>query len=105
MTSSHAGTPLGVRIGETGGTLGVWSENASSVELCIFDDKDPNWVVDQVALVRDDDAIWSGGSALLVPGARYAIRVDGPKAPRNAFNPHSLLLEPYSRGVVRPSNE
>jgi glycogen operon protein len=95
-------TPLGVHLDDRGGSLGVWSDAATSVELCIFDDKDPNWVVDQVALVKGDDDVWTGRSSLLTAGARYAIRVDGPVGPRNAFNPHSLLIEPYSRGVARP---
>jgi glycogen operon protein len=94
---------LGVRLHDSGGTLEVWSENADAIELAIFDAKDPNWVVDAVQMSRDSDHVFSGSSELLRAGARYAIRVSGPASPRNVFNPQTLLIEPYSRGIAHPA--
>jgi len=99
--SETAPTPLGVTLSEAGGTLGVWSANASRVELVIFDRKDPDWVVETVELARGADDVWSGGSSRLTPDTRYAIRVDGPDGPRNAFDPTTNLIEPYAKGVVQ----
>ena len=97
-------TPLGVTSTEAGGTLGVWSANASRVELVVFDRKDPDWAAETVQLERGADDVWLGSSARLVPDARYAIRVDGPAGPRNAFDPTTFLIEPYAKGVseLRP---
>ena len=33
---------LGVRLGDKGGELRVWSASATSMDLCLFDMKDPS---------------------------------------------------------------
>ncbi|GAA4156784.1 glycogen debranching protein GlgX [Gryllotalpicola daejeonensis] len=101
MLETAAATPLGVTQGDAGGTLAVWSANASKIDLVIFDRKDPDWVVETVPLTRGDHDVWSGASERLVPDTRYAIRVDGPQAPRNAFDPTTNLIEPYAKGVTQ----
>jgi len=101
MTSADPLRNLGVRVGANGGELRVWSTNADSMELCIFDDTDPNWIVKTVPMTRDANDVWSGKSRTLSPGRRYGIRVSGPAAPRNSFHPEKTLIEPYSRGLVR----
>ncbi len=92
---------LGVRAHASGGGIRVWSANATAVELVVFEASDLDWAVDRVALDRDGDGVWSGRSAALVPGARYALRVDGPAGLEHAFNPVHNLLDPYARGLVR----
>ncbi len=99
MSEPVPAPPLGVTLSEAGGTLGVWSQNASKIELCLFDAKDPDWVTEVVPLVTGAGSVWSASSARLAPGVRYALRVDGPQGPRNAFDPRSYLLDPYARGV------
>ncbi|MCC2032335.1 glycogen debranching protein GlgX [Microbacterium allomyrinae] len=94
---------LGVTLGPDGGTLRVWSSSADSMELVIFDDTDLDWITDTVPLVATVGDVWTTTTALLRPGTRYAIRVDGPHSPGNTFNRGTLLIEPYSRGVVRNS--
>ena len=91
---------LGVRVHEGGGTLRVWSRAAEAVELVIFDDTDLDWITDSVSLARTAGDVWEVSSHLLRPGARYAIRAAGTAAPGNTFNPRTLLIEPYSRGLV-----
>ncbi|GAA4171277.1 glycogen debranching protein GlgX [Gryllotalpicola koreensis] len=102
MSAPVPASPLGVTPTEAGGTLGVWSANASMIELVVFDRSDPNAIVETVPLTRGADDVWSVSSPRLVPETRYAIRVDGPQAPRNAFDPTTFLLEPYAKGVVQP---
>lgn len=91
---------LGVRVGPDGGTLRVWSGHADGIELVVFDDADSDWIVDEAQLTPVGDGVWQGTSPALRHGARYAIRVCGPHGPGNAFNPHTLLLDPYARGLV-----
>ncbi|MFC5928505.1 glycogen debranching enzyme GlgX [Cryobacterium melibiosiphilum] len=101
MTSADSLRSLGVRVTSTGGELRVWSETADGMDLCIFDDTDPNWIVKSVPMKRDEANVWSGKSRTLTPGRRYGIRVTGPAGPRNSFHPEKTLIEPYSRGLVR----
>ncbi|MDQ0575662.1 glycogen debranching protein GlgX [Agromyces albus] len=90
---------LGVQADADGGRIRIWSENATSVDLVIFDPNDLEWATDRVALERDDHGVWHGPSEALVPGARYGLRVDGPAGPSHAFNPVHTLLDPYARGL------
>ncbi|MBG6057674.1 glycogen operon protein [Cryobacterium sp. MP_M5] len=101
MTSGDPLRNLGVRLGANGGELRVWSKNADSMELCIFDETDPNWIIKTVPMTRDANDVWFGRSRTLAPGRRYGIRVSGPAAARNSFHPEKTLIEPYSRGLVR----
>jgi glycogen operon protein len=99
MAEPVPGAQLGVTLTENGGTLRVWSEHASVIELCVFDRVDPDWVVERALLTRGAGDVWEASSPKLVPGARYAVRVDGPIGPRHAFDPHDYLLDPYAKGV------
>lgn len=92
---------LGVRLHEHGATLRVWSQNASSIELVIFDETDLDWVTDEVDLERGTDDVWEVTTDLLRPGTRYAVRVGGPHGPGNTFNPETLLLDPYAKGLAQ----
>jgi glycogen operon protein len=90
-----------VRQGPDGGVLRVASATATGMELCLLSERDPSWVERTVRMHRDGDGVWTGSSALLTPGRRYAIRVSGPDGPRDAFDRSRQLLDPYARGIVR----
>jgi len=92
---------LGVRMHDGVATVRVWSQNASSIELVVFDETDLDWVTDTVLLERGAGAVWEATTALLQPGTRYALRADGPHGPGNTFNPQTLLLDPYARGLAQ----
>jgi glycogen operon protein len=92
---------LGVRLGDGGGTIRVWSSSASKVELCIFAEKDPTWVSRTLPLAKDEHNVWSVSTDLLKPGVRYSLRASGPKAPTNRFEPKRHLIDPYARGLAR----
>lgn len=92
---------LGVRLHDGVGTLRIWSQNASSVELVVFDATDLDWATDEVNLERLPGGIWEVTTPLLQPGTRYAIRAGGPHGPGNTFNPETMLLDPYARGLAQ----
>ncbi len=94
---------LGVRLDATGGTLRIWSASATSIQLCLFDAKDANWVTDTLALERDSANVWSVSTPLLSPGVRYSVRASGPSTPGHAFDPSLHLIDPYARGLSRSS--
>jgi glycogen operon protein len=87
---------LGVR----DGAIRVWSDSATAVELCVFDD-DRSEVTQTLALSRDAHGVWSGTSDALKPGTYYSLRADGPKGPHHTFDPALDLLDPYARGLAR----
>jgi glycogen operon protein len=91
---------LGVTLAHDGGTLRVWSAHADGIELVVFDDTDLDWIIDTQALAPVGGGVWEIASPLLRPGVRYAVRVQGQQGPGNMFNPRSLLLDPYARGLV-----
>ena len=95
---------LGVTLGDRGGQLRVWSASATSMELCLFDERDPTWVAKTVPMTKGADNVWSATSKQLVPGTRYSIRADGPTAPGHAFDPALHLIDPYARGLARTSS-
>ncbi|MGO4691890.1 glycogen debranching protein GlgX [Glaciibacter sp. 2TAF33] len=101
MTDADPLRNLGVRATAHGGELRVWSASADAMELCIFDETDPNWIVKTVPMTQEVAGVWSGRTRTLTPGRRYGIRVAGPVGPENAFRPEKTLVEPYSRGLVR----
>ncbi|SEI09138.1 MULTISPECIES: glycogen debranching protein GlgX [unclassified Leifsonia] len=105
MTSTDPLRNLGVRLGPHGGELRVFSANADAMELCLFDETDPNWLVKTVPMTRDANGVWMGRSRSLAVGTRYTVRVSGPAAPGNMFDPEALLLDPYARGLIRVASD
>ena len=101
MPSDDPLSRLGVQTDAEGGTIGVYSKNATSIELLVFDATDLHWLTDRVKLTRGDGDVWTAQSAHLKPGTPYNIRCSGPRGPEHHFNDRLPLLEPYSRGLVR----
>lgn len=94
---------MGVTLENGVGTIRVYSETATSIELCLLNTDDPRTVDTAVALSPGADFIWSASHPDLKVGAKYALRVDGPESPRNRFNNSLFLIDPFARGVVRES--
>ena len=104
MSETDSLRDLGVRVTPTGGELRVWSGSATAIELCIFGDKDPNWVAESIPLTKDAADVWSGASPNLMAGSRYSLRATGPTAPTHRFDPALHLIDPYSRGLARTAS-
>jgi glycogen operon protein len=92
---------MGVTVLDGVGTIRVYSENATSIELIVFEPEEVTQVRRTIQLERSEGPIWTATSHHLRPGIKYALRADGPEAPRNAFNNQIFLIDPYARGVVR----
>ena len=89
-----------------GGELRVWSKNATALDLCLFSERDPDWVGATIPMTRESAGVWVASSPLLVPGLRYSLRASGPKGPTHKFDASRNLLDPYSRGLARtPTGE
>jgi glycogen operon protein len=101
MASMDALGHLGVRQTPRGGELRVWSQHATSMQLCLFAPDDPTWITETHELQRNRFGVWRTTTRSLSPGTRYALRVDGPTGPTHSFDPDHLLLDPYARGLAR----
>ncbi len=90
--------PLGATSYAGGVNFALFSANATSVELCLFD-PDGQREVARLELAARTDDIWHGFLPGAVTGLIYGFRVHGPYDPTagHRFNPHKLLLDPYAR--------
>jgi isoamylase len=95
-------SPLGATWDGEGVNFALFSENATEVELCLFDADDPAVETDRVRLREVTAHVWHGYVPGLEPGQLYGFRVDGPYEPGRGlrFNPTKLVLDPYARAVA-----
>lgn len=93
--------PLGATWDGQGVNFALFSEHATSVELCLFDPSGRR-EVQRLALPEYTDHIWHGYLPEARPGMLYGYRVHGPYEPHNGhrFNPNKLLLDPYAKDIV-----
>jgi len=107
---------LGVTTHQNGGTLRVWSANATAIAVRIFDTgtqtgtgtstskSTSKGTSSSVLLTPSGDGIWSVDSPLLVVGARYCLLATGPEGASHAFDPTRELIDPYARGLERATS-
>ncbi|MFL5404419.1 MAG: glycogen debranching protein GlgX [Myxococcales bacterium] len=90
--------PLGAHYDGHGTNFALFSELATRVELCLFDD---NGTESHVDLPEMTGFVWHGYAIGLGPGQRYGFRVHGPYNPAEGkrCNPAKLLLDPYARAI------
>lgn len=93
--------PLGATWDGTGVNVAIFSDNATNIELCLFDSADGQ--EHRVALPEKTYHVFHGYFPDLKPGALYAFRAYGPYSPYQGhrFNPNKLLLDPYARAIGR----
>jgi isoamylase len=90
--------PLGAHWDGKGTNFALFSENATGVDLCLFDNNDKET---RVPLTEVSNFVWHGYLPGIGPGQRYGYRVHGPYAPEEGyrFNPHKLLIDPYAKAI------
>jgi isoamylase len=98
--------PLGVHLRDNGVQFNLFSRNASSVLLLLFDrpeDESPTLTVElDPALFKTGD-IWHVWVEAIATGQCYAYHVRGPYRPRQGhrFNSHKLILDPHAKSLSR----
>ena len=90
--------PVGATWDGLGTNFSLYSEHATAVELCLFDDDD---VEMRVSLTTRTAHQWHAYLPGIGPGQRYGFRVRGPWDPDRGhrFNTAKLLLDPYARAI------
>jgi len=91
--------PLGAKPASNGTNFALYSENATSVLVCLFDEKGEE--VDRVELKERTAFVFHGLILGVCPGQRYGYRVDGPWEPEKGhrFNKAKLLVDPYAEAI------
>ena len=95
--------PLGATWDGQGVNFALFSENATKVELCLFESTDATKETTRVRLAEQTDLVWHSYLPDLRPGQLYGYRVHGPYDPTNGhrFNPNKVVLDPYAKAIGR----
>jgi isoamylase len=93
--------PLGPTWDGKGVNFTLYSENATGVELCLFDSENSGREIAKIQLTERSNFIWHIYVKDLKPGQLYGFRVHGPYEPENGhrFNANKLLLDPYAKAI------
>jgi glycogen operon protein len=96
--------PLGATWDGAGVNFALFSENATGVELCLFDPTDMTQETTTISLKEHTDQVWHAYLPEVRPGQLYGYRVYGPYEPEagHRFNPAKLLLDPYAKAITGP---
>ena len=91
--------PLGATLTPNGVNFSVFSEHASQLFLCLFDEQEQP--IESLPFRHKSNGIWHMEVLGLAAGQRYGLRAEGPFEPENlhVFNPNKLLIDPYSKAL------
>ena len=101
--------PPGATWDGAGVNFALFSENATAVDLCLFNRPEGAGEVTTIRLTEPTNQVWHIYLPEARPGQLYGYRVHGPYAPEEGhrFNPAKLLLDPYAKaiaGIIRWSD-
>src|SRR4051812_10581517 len=93
--------PLGATWGGEGVNFALFSEHATGVELCLFDELGQTETA-RVRFTEVANHVWHGFLPGVRPGQLYGYRVHGPYEPARGhrFNPNKVLLDPYAKAIA-----
>src|SRR6476660_3926684 len=93
--------PLGANWDGQGVNFALYSDNATAVELCLFDEDNNTTESARIRVKERTNHIWHVYIPGLAPGQLYGYRVYGPYDPQNGhrFNPNKLLIDPYAKAI------
>ena len=99
--------PQGATWDGEGVNFALFSENATAVDLCLFDGEvsdgsDHSVEVHRIPVRNRTDLIWHCYLPDARPGQLYGYRVHGPYEPAEGhrFNPSKLLMDPYAKAMT-----
>ena len=94
--------PLGATYDGEGVNFALYAENATGVDLCLFNSVDDETENIKVRIKERNNHVWHAYLPGLKPGQLYGYRVYGPFEPHHGhrFNPHKLLIDPYAKAIA-----
>ena len=95
--------PLGATWDGVGVNFSLFSESATKVELCLFDNADAAKERQRIELTEYTDQVWHIYLPDVLPGQVYGYRVHGPYEPEKGhrFNANKVVLDPYAKLIAR----
>ncbi|MCH2212071.1 MAG: glycogen debranching protein GlgX [Fuerstiella sp.] len=95
--------PLGATWDGQGVNFAIFSEHATAVDLCLFDSESDTQEAHRLSLTERTHQVWHGYLPNICPGQLYGYRIHGPYLPDQGhrFNPHKVVLDPYTRALGR----
>src|SRR6266481_8649452 len=87
--------PLGATLTEEGVNFALYSEDATAVELCLFDSPEPDANELRIPVTEQTDQTWHVLLPEIGPGQLYGYRVHGVYEPARGlrFNPSKLVID------------
>ncbi|HYF70599.1 MAG TPA: glycogen debranching protein GlgX, partial [Ohtaekwangia sp.] len=94
--------PLGATLDKDGVNFAIYSENATAIELLLFDEPNDEVESRKIKLFERTHQVWHVYIPGLKAGQLYGYKVDGPFDPSlgQRFNKHKLLLDPYAKAIA-----
>jgi len=101
LTRPGSPFPLGATWDGQGVNFAIYAENATGVELCLFNSKDSEGESAKIRVEDRTHHVWHVYIPELKPGQLYGYRVHGFYEPQNGhrFNPNKFLLDPYAKAI------
>ena len=98
--------PLGATWLGNGVNFAIFSETATSVDLCLFDEVEAPQENIRIPMTEQTDQVWHVFLPDVRPGQLYAYRVSGPYEPERGlrFNSSKLLIDPYAKAIAGQVN-
>jgi len=94
--------PLGATWLGNGVNFALFSEHATSVDLCLFDSMEAREENVRIPVTEHTDQVWHIFLPEAQPGQIYGYRVSGPYEPEIGmrFNSSKLLVDPYAKAIA-----
>ncbi|MEX2233558.1 MAG: glycogen debranching protein GlgX [Cyclobacteriaceae bacterium] len=94
--------PLGATWDGQGVNFALFAENATGVELCLFDKRMGETQTVIVHMTERTHQLYHAYLPGIKPGQLYGYRVHGPYDPANGhrFNPAKLIIDPYAKAIA-----
>ncbi len=94
--------PLGANWDGRGVNFAIYSENATAVELLLYEGRNSREPTQSVQLKERTGYVWHSYLPDVLPGQLYAYHVNGPYDPKRGlrFNPNKALIDPYAKAIA-----
>lgn len=93
--------PLGATWDKRGVNFALFSENATGVELLLYENSSSKEPKERIPFAEKTGHIWHAYMPDLLPGQLYAYSVEGPYDPTRGlrFNKNKALIDPYAKAI------
>jgi glycogen operon protein len=94
--------PLGATLDKDGVNFAIYSENATYIDLCLFDSVESEEESIRIPLTERTGTIWHIHVPDIKAGQLYNYRIDGPFEPQNGhrFNYNKVLIDPNTKAIT-----